>query len=215
MSVIALTTGAREGDARKPGHLARLLRQRKLPPTYISSLQVHDTRIFIPSARRAHALNGYDGFLTDLPDQPLVVFTADCAPIFVSARDGDVVGVLHAGWRGVRGQILREAARSLRRRWGIRASEIQAWTGPHIGPCCFEVQWDVARYFPRTRRQIGNGWRVNLEAELKAQALALGVRWGRKKGFRGCTMHESRFHSYRRNKTPMRQASIILKRKSP
>ena len=168
--------------------------------------------MIIPQLTKAKKYKKTDGLLTDRSNQPLAVFTADCAPIFVSADQGRVVGLLHGGWRGVRKGILSKAVRLLRRKWDIRASQIMAWSGPHIGPCCFEVQKDVARHFPRSRRRSKGRWTVDLAAELARQARRLGVRWVRKRAFEGCTMHQSRFYSYRRNQTPKRQVSVIMKR---
>ena len=198
---------------------------------------MHGARIVIaPGLKRSTKYAGVDGFLTASPEQPLAILTADCVPVFLSADGGRVVGLLHAGWRGIQKRILPKAIRMIKRTWGIPASRVQAWTGPHIGPCCFEVQWDVAQYFPATRLRRGCGgrarqssrtgggqahWTVDLAGELRRQAKQLGVRWrvpqslgggeARKRGFEGCTMHQPRFYSYRRDKTPKRQVSVIMK----
>jgi YfiH family protein len=211
-SVYTFSTGVRQGDARAPGALSRILKSKRLPIYHASGKQVHGTRIQIVSKlQKSKEFLGTDGFLTDSPDQPLAIFTADCVPIFLSAEDGQVVGLLHAGWRGVQGKILPRALKVLRERWGIKAAQVTAWAGPHIGPCCFEVNWDVARRFPLTRKRSGDRWTVDLEKELRRQARQRGARWTSKKPFEGCTMHQSRFYSYRRDQTPKRQVSIIMK----
>jgi YfiH family protein len=214
MDYYAFSTDCRQGDLRKPGRLVRFLKSRGLPFRVASAKQVHGRKIVLtPRLKAAKEFPGVDGFLTDAAEQPVAIFTADCVPIFMSARKGEVVGLLHAGWRGVQKGILSKAVNYVSRHWGIRPHEIVTWAGPHIGPCCFEVQWDVARYFPYSRRPSRDRWRVDLAAELRRQAKQAGARWVRKKPFQGCTMHESRFYSYRRNQTPERQVSVILKRK--
>jgi YfiH family protein len=150
-----------------------------------------------------------------LPNQPLAIFTADCVPVFLIAEQAGVVGLLHAGWRGVRGHILARAVRQMRRRWHVSPPAIRAWAGPSIGPCCFEVQWDTARYFPSTRRRSKGAWRVDLVGELHHQAKRLGIRWSRKNPSQGCTMHGSRYYSYRRDKTDKRQVSVIMIQERP
>jgi YfiH family protein len=213
LSLAAFSTGSRQGDARAPGALARLLRSKKLPISFACGEQIHRTRIaMIPQLMKAKKYKSTDGFLTDRTGQPLAIFTADCVPIFVSADHERVVGLLHGGWRGIQKGILAKAVRLLRRKWRISPSQITAWAGPHIGPCCFEVQEDVARHFPRSRHRRKDRWTVDLAAELARQARRLEIRWLRKKGFEGCTMHQSRFYSYRRNQTPQRQVSVIMKR---
>jgi YfiH family protein len=213
LSLIAFATQARHGDARAPGALARILKTHHLPTTFACAEQIHGSGIrIVRKLSEFHRFLAADGFLTEAEAQPLAIFTADCVPIFLSANGARVVGLLHAGWRGVQKRILPRAIRMIRQKWGIRPSEVQAWSGPHIGPCCFEVQWDVARFFPATRLRAKNRWRIDLSSELRRQAVNLGVRWVSKKGFEGCTMHQSRFFSYRRDKTPKRQVSVIMKR---
>jgi YfiH family protein len=229
LSLIAFATQSRQGDARAPGVLARILMAHHLPATFACAEQVHSSRIqIVRKLAKSRRFPAVDGFLTEVPAQPLAIFTADCVPIFLSADGARVVGLLHAGWRGVRKLILPRAIRIIKQKWGIQPSDVQAWSGPHIGPCCFEVQWDVARFFPATRLRRGSGgqarWTIDLEKELRKQAKQLGVRWlvprslggggVSKKAFKGCTMHEARFFSYRRDKTPKRQVSVIMKRKT-
>ncbi len=215
MKSVSFVTGARDGDARAPGQLARLLRKRKFPVTFAAGKQVHGNAVhLIPRLNRARIIPRIDGLLTDASQQPLVIFTADCVPVFLEAGDARVIGMLHAGWRGVHHRILARAVAKIRQKWHIPPSSIRAWSGPHIGSCCFEVQWDVAKHFPRTRKRFGQRWKVDLEGELRAQARQIGLKWVAKKGFRGCTMHEVQYHSYRRNQTPKRQVSVIMKQEN-
>jgi len=211
--LLSFTTSSRDGDARAPGALSRILRSRRLPIRAASAEQVHGVQIrIVPKLASAKTFPGADGLLTDVPGQPLAIFTADCVPLFLSAGEGRVVGLLHAGWRGVRGNILARAARLIWKRWRLPASTIRAWPGPSIGPCCFEVQWDVARCFPVSRRRRDARWTVDLARELQIQARRLGIQWTSKKPCEECTMHESRYYSYRRNRTAERQVSVIMKK---
>ncbi len=80
-----------------------------------------------------------DALTTARADLGLVVVTADCVPVLLSAGTG--IAAVHAGWRGLAEQIVAVAVGRLRRREG---SEATAWIGPAIGPCCYEVGEDVA-----------------------------------------------------------------------
>ena len=74
----------------------------------------------VPPLSKSKKYPKADGLLTDAANQPLVIYTADCVPIFMSANKGRVVGMLHAGWRGTRSEILKKGGPShLNRRWGI------------------------------------------------------------------------------------------------
>lgn len=90
-----------------------------------------------------------DGLWTDEPDVPMVALGADCALIALARTNGDEPGlaVLHAGWRGLVAGIVEEAAKAL-------GGRLAAIVGPAIGPCCYEVQEDVAAPF---RDRFGSG----------------------------------------------------------
>jgi copper oxidase (laccase) domain-containing protein len=38
--------------------------------------------------------------------------TADCLPVFVSKKDGTMVGIAHAGWRGLISGVIENLIRS-------------------------------------------------------------------------------------------------------
>jgi YfiH family protein len=212
MSHLSLTTRRRDGHLRDPKALQRFLKKCRWPSAIATGEQVHRVKIsVVPSLPRPQVYAGVDGLLTDVANQPLGMFTADCVPVFVSAKNGAVVGILHAGWRGVQGKILMRAVRLLKKRWGIAPADVRAWVGPSIGSCCFEVRWDVARYFPNARRRVKDRWTVDLGKALQCQAISLGIQWSRPATSKGCTMHDKRWFSYRRDQTADRQVSLILK----
>jgi len=209
-AIVSWTTTAKDGHLRAPGALEKHLRQRRLPAIAATGEQIHRARMaIVPALKQARTYSSVDGLLTREPNQPLAIFTADCVPLFLQSRDGKWVGVLHAGWRGVQQQILKAAVRLLWSRDRIPARSLQVWAGPSIGPCCFEVRWDVARHFPGARRRHRDRWTVDLWTALNRQARQLGVKW---KGPRpDCTVHHKGYHSYRRDQTDRRQVSVILK----
>jgi YfiH family protein len=209
--VIAFTTTRRQGNARHPATLRPLLKRLGVSDTLASAKQVHGTGIrIIPKLARAKLYPGVDGFLTAEKGQPLGIFTADCASIFLSAPSQGLIGLLHAGWRGVAGGILPKALRLMRKQWQCPAGDVRVWMGPMIGPCCFEVQWDVARYFPATRRKKGERWVVDLERELRRQARRSGAKVV--KAPVSCTRHTTQYHSFRRDQTDERQISVIMRK---
>ena len=71
-----------------------------------------------------------DAAVTAVAGAALAVITADCAPVALSSTEG-VVGVVHAGWRGLVAGVV-EATVSAMERLGAR--EIFAALGPCIWP---------------------------------------------------------------------------------
>ena len=78
-----------------------------------------------------------DGLITREPELALVVFTADCVPVLLQGPG--VVAAVHAGWRGTAKGIAAKAVREM----DCDPAEIQAWIGPSIGLCCYEVGDEV------------------------------------------------------------------------
>lgn len=102
--------------------------------------QVHS-----PTVHRAHGgARGApgDGLWSDEPGQPMLAMSADCLPIAIARTNGTpALAVLHAGWRGLAEGVVAAGVASLGS--GPKAAVV----GPAIGPCCYEVQDDVARLF--------------------------------------------------------------------
>lgn len=210
-AVVRFTTTRAEGNARSAGALAGILKSRKLRRTVATAEQHHGSRVvWVPSLRAPRKYAEADGLLTDAKAQPLAIFSADCIPVFLAAPKHGVVGLLHAGWRGVHAGILTRALRRLRARRSIRPQDISIWLGPGICRDCFQVRWAVARYFPTARFRRGTRWTVDLPRQLIRQAIQAGVTGRQVKRSGGCTMHGRKYYSYRRDATEERQVSVIM-----
>lgn len=83
-----------------------------------------------------------DAIVSDHPDLPIAVVTADCVPLLVAARDGSRVGAIHAGWRGLAAGVV-EAGLAALSSLGASPRSLRAVVGPHIGACCYEVDAPV------------------------------------------------------------------------
>jgi YfiH family protein len=86
-----------------------------------------------------------DGLLTDRPQLPLAVITADCFPVLLIAPTVPAIGVVHAGRRGTAAGIVQVAVRQLCNRFGARPESLYIAIGPGIGGCCYEVDEGSAR----------------------------------------------------------------------
>lgn len=184
----------------------------------VGGSQVHGVRLFdadgvrVPEigGRRAPAtvrVAGYDGFLSSRPGVLLTVGIADCVPAFLAAPVRGAVALLHAGWRGVAGQIVPLAIAALERELGVPPAELRAWWGPAIGACCYPVGPEVVEAVAATaagdRREAwleedGGVTRVDLRAALTLQAEAAGLRPDAVSSSPLCTACDRRLHSYRR-----------------
>jgi len=97
--------------------------------------QVHGNRCIRASAASVLTVPEADAAWTDEPGLALAVLTADCVPVVLAGAHAGVVGVAHAGWRGLVGGVLVALLESM----PVAPAELVAWMGPAIGPADYQV----------------------------------------------------------------------------
>jgi polyphenol oxidase len=75
-----------------------------------------------------------------------IIKTADCLPVIIYSSSEPIAAIVHSGWSGTALGIVRNAVREMAF-LGVKPQNIGALIGPGIGPCCYEVQEDVAGIF--------------------------------------------------------------------
>ena len=183
--------------------LATALEAESLP--IVRATQVHGKTAAVvreaPPHGQTRDAGECDVLATALTGVALVVQTADCVPILL--RAGDSVAAAHAGWRGSAVEAARAAVGALEE-LGARADEVEAWIGPSIGACCYEVGDDVAARFDGEFLRSGRRGRVHVDlaAVNRAQLEAAGVPPEAISVHPACTScGGERFASYRRDGT--------------
>ncbi len=132
---------------------------------------------------------------------------ADCMPVILADASGSVVGVAHAGWRGLSSGVIEATVRAMGSRTLI------AWLGPAIGPRVYEVGDEVcAAFLPEEQSAFaatGPGhWLLDLYAVARRRLESSGVKRVYGGGF--CTYSEpERFFSYRRERAAGRMAALV------
>ena len=115
----------------------------------ILSKQVHETTVRVCTAAEAgkglRASRDYtaDALVTNEPNLPLVVFSADCGIILLYDPIHQAAGAVHAGWRSCAAGIVEKAVRTMADAFSSDPSHMLAAIGPCIGQCCFETDNDV------------------------------------------------------------------------
>ncbi len=117
----------------------------ELPPFGIHLKQIHSTTIVEVTQSGTEGLAGMgDGLATFLPSHRIAVKTADCLPILI--KHHDCVMALHAGWRGLAGDIIGEANKFLQAK-GLRIEDCEFGIGPCISSQSFEIGPEVVEAF--------------------------------------------------------------------
>lgn len=194
--VHAFATTAQFGDVRSR-ELDRLVPAK---PAWLK--QVHGTRVIDLDAS---AEREGDAAVTRNANTVCAVQVADCMPVLFADEEGSAVAAAHAGWRGLSAGVLEATIEAMR----IPPHKLVAWLGPAIGPRVYEVGDEVRAAFhgyERAFQPVRPGhWLLDLYAVARVKLAALKAVSGG--GF--CTYSDSRFYSYRRDRTAARMAAMI------
>ena len=88
-----------------------------------------------------------DGTITNLKNVLLTTVHADCLAVFCYDPVKEAIGLCHAGWRGTCAGIAMEMVEKMEDEYGCDPENLQAYIGPGISQCCFEVGMEVAEAF--------------------------------------------------------------------
>lgn len=168
--------------------------------------QVHGSKATHIPANTSEGLQvDADALTTSAKGMPIGVFTADCLPVLFAA--GDVVGAIHAGWKGTRENITGKTIAELCRTHGKNPGECQVFMGPCIGQCCLELGEEIPPTFfaagPLASGCFTHGrkWHLDLRALNVMQCLQEGVRPENIQHVPDCTKcFPDRYFSYRHQK---------------
>lgn len=169
--------------------------------------QVHGDAVLIHE-RTQDRIEGYDAHITDYSSAAIGVVTADCVPIIIADKIKKVIGAVHAGWRGTLKRIAQKTVKSMTDNFGCRPQDMVAGIGPSIGPCCYEVDDEVAgpmkkefKYAEKyTIYKMKNKWHLDLQSINKEQLVEAGLMEGNINTTELCTAcHSDLFYSYRRD----------------
>lgn len=145
-----LNLGDHVGDLASNVLLNRAIFSKALPTEPLWLKQTHSTVVSTPHSRQLSPGMPFqaDAAVSNIPNEVLVIMTADCLPILFTNSSGTVVGAAHAGWRGLCAGVLENTiAELLIISEDKNPADLLAWLGPAIGPEAFEVGEDVVTAF--------------------------------------------------------------------
>ncbi len=187
----------------------RALLRRELPAEPVWLEQVHGIRC-VDSALTSMDRKA-DASFTRQRGIVCAVLTADCLPVLLCDDRATVVGIAHAGWRGLAAGVIEETVAAMRE----PGRHLLAWLGPAIGPQAFEVGGEVRDLFVAGDRRAENAfaaangkWMCDIHRLARLRLDALGIE--RVSATDRCTVgDEESFYSYRRDGVTGRMASLI------
>ena len=167
-------------DRLAPYHRLILAEQNLGDYPLVTAEQVHGSEIasvFSVDAPFPPPIPEVDGIITQSRGVTLGIYVADCAPVWVVARDGSIGALLHSGKKGTELGIVRNAIQKFSS-LGVGPENLMVLIGACIRPPCYEVDF---------------------AADILNQAHEEGVTSVHNCGI--CTAcHPDRYYSYRREK---------------
>jgi len=158
-----------------------------LPTPSVQAEQVHGNHIAVVDATHSgQTIAGVDGLITQVPNLFLTVRTADCLPLFLYDPKRQIIGLVHAGWRGIRQRIHLKALKL----FNSPPQDILAGLGPSICADCYHRHFDLA-------------------GTVKHDLISLGIPAANIDHSAICTYEDSRFPSHQRNRTKDRIINFI------
>ena len=192
--------------------------RRALPAEPFWLTQVHGTHC-VDAANSAVGVEA-DAAITRQRGVVCALLTADCLPVLLCDDAASVVGVVHAGWRGLAAGVIESAVAAM----GAPGESLMAWLGPAIGSQAFEVGSDVRDVFIAKDPQaagafvaaVDGKWLCDIYELARQRLQALGIRRTTSAVRVDAATHNfstvadtERFFSYRRDGVTGRMASLI------
>ena len=152
-----------------------------------------------------------DAAITSVPGRIATVLVADCLPVLLCDRQAQQVAAVHAGWRGLAGELIAKTVSA----FGAPPADLIAWLGPAIGPSAYAVGDDLRARFvaldarnARAFRRIAQRWHMDLAAVAALQLAAAGVTAVSASGV--CVHGDAQnYFSYRRDGETGRMAAMV------
>ncbi|HEX5611205.1 MAG TPA: peptidoglycan editing factor PgeF [Burkholderiales bacterium] len=198
------------GDMRQGAEGRHRLRK-LLPADPLWLRQVHGVTVCDADSIGAKEDVEGDAFVVRRSRIACAIQVADCMPVVLTTRSADVIGIAHAGWRGLSAGILEATLQAMQ----APQQEVLAWLGPAIGPLAYEVGDEVREAFLAaddnahsafTATRPGH-WLLDLYAVAEQRLARAGVT--HVFGGRFCTYTErERFFSFRRDSAKERMAAL-------
>jgi polyphenol oxidase len=206
----SLNLGDHVGDAPLAVERNRILLNTLLPSEPVWLEQAHGT--IVANADRADCLPQADACIARHRAAVCVVMTADCLPVLLCDKQGSVVGVAHAGWKGLAAGVIEAAVQAM----NVAPQNLMAWLGPAISQDAFEVGDEVRAAFIAAQPQAVSAfipgqqgkWLADIYTLARLRLNALGIT--QIYGGGSCTYSDSkRFFSFRREGVTGRMGTFI------
>lgn len=162
------------------------------------------------------------GDLTNIPDTDALVTkdkkcfisitVADCLPVFFYESEKKIIGIAHAGWRGLLGGVIENTMDEIFSLGGS-GKNLHVVFGPAINQCHFQIKDDILDNFKKYSNFIESDegkYFVDLKGIAKNKIVSKGVFKNNVEDLSSCTYEDKNLFSFRRDQPKEVEAMIAL-----
>jgi polyphenol oxidase len=185
-------------------------------PDIVCMNQIHSGKVYVVKNASRLTLPETDGLITSQKHLPLAVRTADCLPVLFYDPKNEVIGVAHAGYKGLLNNILENMIQRFVSDFKSDPKDILIGIGPSIEMKCYQVGDDrieeFRKAFPAFKNMFtekGGKFYLDLRAVAQQCLKKEGILKEHIEVMNICTKCDENFYSYRRGDRDIRFASVI------
>ena len=184
-----------------------------------SNIQIHSDIVNKIDENNIGQKKDGDALITNIPNVPLLIFTADCVPIAIIDKKNKAIGLAHAGWRGTYDEIAKKTIEKMKENYNTNSEDLVCMIGPSIGACCYEVSKDLVEKFNMNFTNSNEKFYTIEEDRYKLDLRKVneyilkecGVKEDNIVNLNLCTSCNSdKFHSYRKHNQTLKRIGTIL-----
>jgi len=179
----------------------------------ISACLIHGANVKHIKSNKQKIIPKTDALVSREKNTFLSVTSADCIPILFYDPRAKIVGIAHAGWRGVVGKIAEKTIEKIVKLGGS-AKNIRVAMGPGINKCHFDIGKNIGKKFIPYKELIekrDDKYFVELKEIIKKQLLHSGITEKNIENKNDCTFCNSKkYFSFRKEQEKNVGLMIIL-----
>ncbi|MFZ2154142.1 MAG: peptidoglycan editing factor PgeF [Candidatus Moraniibacteriota bacterium] len=208
-NIVAIISEKKDGSMKLSGSLSAgknrdifLAKNEINANNIVSARMIHGSAVGVVDKKSPRVIEGVDSLVTR-EKIFLAITVADCVPVYFYDKKSSIIGLAHAGWRGVTGGVIENTMQAL---IGLGGSsrDILVTLGPGIKACHFEIKADILDCFKRYPDFIfkrNDKIFVDLFGIIQTQLLVSGINSNNISVVDECTFEKcDKYFSYRRDK---------------
>ncbi len=178
--------------------------------------QIHSGTVSLIENAKELRIADTDSLVTNKKHIPLAVLTADCLPVLFYDPKKEVIGVAHAGYKGLLNHILENTIHLFISHFESHPKDIIVGIGPSIEATCYEVGVELIEKFQETFpgfedifAEKGKKYFLDLRGIAQQSLMKEGILREHIEIMNMCTKSNQNFYSYRGGDGDERFASVI------